>query len=513
MKSFPNATNSLSHSLFTFGRVCRLMLALVCLTLAASVCQAQGNYNGHKDKYDYVLDGDLEVANPNDLAQYLSSNNCFYLNTNGNQLTFNITDSQSITRDLSIKGQPIEDKINSVVKTGTGTLTLPSSATTSANFANSIDTLAVKQGELVLERNCIKVQNVIIGQNGTLTINNTMGGSYLSNLTGSGKLNANTTDSVGVILQNTADSKFDGIIAGSGNLRLRGNGNNNYTLTLTGANTNTGLISFDKSPANATGVLNLTLQDNAIVAKGPIEGCPGATVTYDVTSGERAITITGDTYVKNLKTIAKSGDGTLKIYSEAGDAVQAQGWVISSGRVDCAGYFGAFQDYGIVVESGATFSAGDTVGTYTTKQSGFSIKSLGVALFEFDSYKEDPSQQNFDTIIIEGGSNYTFTLEDGAIVELAFLGRDAESWAVEGAEYQLVKDPNFAVDKDYSSHLRGTGSNLFLLEGRKSVDGKPGGLFLVYNPNPVYPDVPEPSTWALLTLGVAGLIYWRKRKN
>lgn len=345
-----------------------------------------------------------------------------------------------------------------------------------------------------------------------------MGSSYLSNLTGSGTLNANTNDSVGVILMNSADSTFDGIITGTGNLRLRGNGNNNYTLTLTGANTNTGLISFDKSPASATGVLNLTLQDNAIVASCPINGqnCP-VTLTYDVTNGERKITITGDTYVKNLKTIAKSGDGTLKIYSEAGDAVQAQGWVISSGRVDCAGYFGAFQDYGIVVKSGATFSAGDTVGTYRTKQSGFSIKSLGVALFEFDSYKEDPSQQNFDTIIIEGGSNYTFTLEDGAIVELAFLRNDAESWAKENAEYQLVKDYHFAENQDddiidYSSHLRGTGSNLFLLEGRKSVDGKPGGLFLVYNPEPtpVVESVPEPSTWALLGLGVI-VLFLRKR--
>ncbi|MBR5160122.1 MAG: hypothetical protein IKW80_00725, partial [Thermoguttaceae bacterium] len=269
------------------------MLVFAFLTVAASVCQAQ---------YD-DLSEDTTVDNIDSFAQQHSM-----LNLNGFTLTLEVTDTQSITNFFLVKGAG-DKTTNIVAKTGNGALTVPQNGNI-IKFNPTVNDFIIKQGTLVLERDCIYAQNVKIEQGAALTLSNVQGGASVQNLTGTGTFNVNTLedDAVGGILKNTADSVFNGIITGNGNLRLRGDGNINHTLTLTGANTNTGLISFDID-SNSTGVLNLTLQDAAIVATCPFNGqALPVTLTYDVTSGERSITITGDTYVKNLKTIAKTGD-------------------------------------------------------------------------------------------------------------------------------------------------------------------------------------------------------------
>jgi hypothetical protein len=85
------------------------------------------------------------------------------------------------------------------------------------------------------------------------------------------------------------------------------------------------------------------------------------------------------------------------------------------------------------------------------------------------------------------------------------MSNDPYAWATENAEYLLIKGGGFD-DGDYSDLLINTYGNMQTLR-QFGLLGKDGNLYLVTR---YY--VPEPSTWALMVLGAAGLLYWR-RKN
>lgn len=167
--------------------------------------------------------------------------------------------------------------------------------------------------------------------------------------------------------------------------------------------------------------------------------------------------------VNVTNSIDKSGDETLNVYSEAQNAVRAESWVISSGRVDCQGYF------------------------YETVPEEDDAPDLDEDEEYDDGYDEDDDEK-FDSI-----------------VQLALLDNDAESLLKADGEYQLVVDPNSANINDPSDLLSDNYGVQFQPVGRNNQ-----GLFLIGRSDPEPLPVPESTTLTLFALGVVGLLYLHK---
>lgn len=238
----------------------------------------------------------------------------------------------------------------------------------------------------------------------------------------------------------------------------------------------------------------------------------GGTLEYNVASGdEKTAAFTNTAYVLGNGDILKTGEGRLKINTEQLPEdlhFTADIFVVASGRLDLKGYMlGSIEVY-----NDSIFSPGNSVGTSNidgniTFKSNESGVSNGVALFEFGEYADGAEAGiDYDLFIMENGG--TFTADNGVIL-LDFTNYDEDSWAKEGNVFQLVSGGGFDDNVDYNPWL-GNMTDLFKLEGRSN-----DGLYLVSIKAAPEPGsgVPEPSTWALLALGAAGLMFWRKRKN
>ncbi|MBQ6617734.1 MAG: PEP-CTERM sorting domain-containing protein [Thermoguttaceae bacterium] len=180
-------------------------------------------------------------------------------------------------------------------------------------------------------------------------------------------------------------------------------------------------------------------------------------------------------------TITKKGDGVLQIYGAAIGDVDIESLVVSSGRVDVKGYMTG----SVLVGKDAVFSPGNSVGSVVIDGE-FQTEALATLLFEQDASGMDSlTASSFDL-----DDNTQFVLDITAIVP--------------GATYDIIisSDEDFTeADSVWLDKLSEIVPDYFDFS---IVDNHIVRLYT--NPN----KVPEPSTWALLVLGIVVLLL-RKR--
>ncbi len=252
--------------------------------------------------------------------------------------------------------------------------------------------------------------------------------------------------------------------------------------TFSGANTYTGMTTV------SAGVLELT--GDAVVANGPVTVANDGTLEYNVANGQKKkLSIDATNKILSTGKVIKTGDGTLQLYSEAQGLIDISSLTVSSGQLDLKGYMTG----GITVDAGGVFSPGNSVGE-ATFGGGYILKEGATLLIEQDGSGIDK---------LNVGS---FTFQENSVsknIELDITGIPF------GAEYEIIKSTNPFTDDllrdDYwLSHLKNELPEYMTLSVR-------GGNTVVLSID--RNQVPEPSTWALLILGAAGLLYWRKKKN
>ena len=240
----------------------------------------------------------------------------------------------------------------------------------------------------------------------------------------------------------------------------------------------------------------LKLTGDATLGAGATTIAQGAKLDFAYEDDlEDPIVITNNNSISGSGKIVKSGSGLLKINNiDSPGSISAEAFFLNAGELDFKGYF----EGSIEINNGAVFSPGNSVGTLSVTGDVSIIN--GTALFEFGDYTG--ADENHDVLTILGADNL-FTAGNG-MISLAFDG-DPNVWATDGSEYKLISNEGFTVG-DKSSWLSNY-TDLFTLDGRSD------GLYLVADAAPT-PEpgsgVPEPSTWALLALGVI-VLFLRKR--
>ena len=279
-----------------------------------------------------------------------------------------------------------------------------------------------------------------------------------------------------------------------------------------------GKLTMTQAPAY-TGSTTVEQGTLALTAGGTLYNLSGGSVNDDgsvavaaaIDASGQALTIDNAVMTKfvgsiKAQSILKTGYGTLKIYADEENKVVADTFTVSDSELDLKGYY----EGDLEVINGAFFSPGNSVGEANIAGNIAFITdtadSNGFAYFEFDNFTG--ADENHDVLVL--GTGNLFTATDGVVL-LDFANDDAADWASADVDYLLVANGAFEDGKDYTSWLSPTLTDMFGLEGRTD------GLYLIglgAGPGPEPGSgVPEPSTWALLILGVAGLMYWRKRKN
>ncbi|MBR5161579.1 MAG: autotransporter-associated beta strand repeat-containing protein, partial [Thermoguttaceae bacterium] len=261
-----------------------------------------------------------------------------------------------------------------------------------------------------------------------------------------------------------------GDINGAGALTKAGAG----TLELTNANTYAGGTTISQGVVNLSGAGSL--------GAGNVEIVNGAVLNFNH-EGDA----TFNNSVSGSGTIYKNGSGTLRILNETPDNFTVESFVIKVGELDFKGYFKGI----LKVGSGAKFSPGNSVGKLT-QDGTFILDSGSLLLIEQDS-------EGIDEIMAK-----EFNIDNGAVIEMS-MGA-----VIPGAQYTLFTKTSgenfvdaYATDEFWNSLLTPESAYYWNLSVKDNV------VYAQLDASAV----PEPSTWALLILGAAGLLYWRKKNS
>ena len=312
----------------------------------------------------------------------------------------------------------------------------------------------------------------------------TEGENNTATYTGEVEMNASGTFDV----SENRNLALTGVVSGEGDVTKQGVG----TLTLSGNNTYTGKTTVEAG--------TLALTGDAVKANSAIEIADDATLEYNVAANNTKQLTFSDNVTVSGGNVVKTGAGKLKIKAD-GDQFSSDKFTVSAGELDFKGEYNG----DLFVQSGATLSPGNSVGDLTV-YGDVTIDARATGLFEFSAYNEDPALQSYDRLVI--GNDGSFVIDENSIIKLYFENGDANLWAAEGEEYKLVSDEGFVDEITDMSNLLGNFTNLFGLQGRTD------GLYLIGLGAGPAPEpgsgVPEPSTWALLALGVI-VLYLRRR--
>ena len=248
------------------------------------------------------------------------------------------------------------------------------------------------------------------------------------------------------------------------------------------------------------GIFELT--GNAIESvAGKITVNAGGTLVYNVAQNdERTATFTNAAYVLGNGDILKTGEGRLKINTEqlTGDLhFTTDNFVVSSGRLDLEGYMLG----NLEVDSNTVFSPGNSVGE-ATFGGGYILKDGATLLLEVGKDGDDILT---DVLNVTGDT----TFENGSIIKIA-LDSSYDNAFEDGEQVDILLPTGIKGGDGNALNL----DNLVLQLGMFELVGYDSGTgILSVRLSAPAAGVPEPSTWALLVLGVVGLLLRKRVRN
>ena len=239
---------------------------------------------------------------------------------------------------------------------------------------------------------------------------------------------------------------------------------------------------FDmKGYAQTIGGLGKDMSSNEVQYKGTVNNSGSATtLTIDVPEGE---TYNFNGSVAKNVSIVKKGEGTQQ-FNLANGATFSQNILVEQGRLDMKEfYIGTLE-----VEADGVFSPGNSIGTLN--QTGDFILNTGVLLMEIGG----PTEADSDQLIIDGD----LILHNSPSIIIGNMTPNAEFAVVLDANNSADLDVLSLIDHYYFTDLSyaQNGSGLWVISGKVDANA-----------------VPEPSTWALLVLGVIALFLRKRVRN